>query len=129
MFAAYSNRALIAVLGRRMGLPFKIARSKSRTIRALWFMRQLGGGWLSLTDLASAGAGTWRAMKWLVPDGVKDGFIEETIFDGWKTTRYKITATGIRLVEEADRFVREEMERSLLKCSAFRAKHGINGPK
>lgn len=122
-FAGYSNKALVSVLGKRTGISFNDAKAAARTVRALWFMRQIGTEWVSIMDLQKLGAGQWNNLKWSVPDGVRKGWIDQVPRNNGFI--YRINATGVKIIEEADRYVQEEYERSLKKCTAYRMKHQI----
>lgn len=119
-FAGYSMRVMIAVIARRLNVPFWSGKSSSRVIRVLWFMRMAGNGWMSQNDLADLGAGHWSRLRWIIPDGIKDGLIEQMQVGHW--VKFRPTEAGKAFLIAADAYVNEEHQRSLEKVKAWKAR-------
>lgn len=117
-FAGYSMNVLIGVIAKRLNIPFWTSKSSARVVRVLWFMRMMGDGWVSQSELADIGAGRWQTLRWTIPDGVKDGLIEEMQVD--RLIKFKPTEAGKAFIIEADRYVIEEHQRSLSKIEAWK---------
>jgi len=126
IFAGYSRRFLIRKLSNCITLD--IRRSGARSVRVLWFMHHMGGGWLSIQDLRSIGAGQWKALQYAIPDLVKDDLVDQiqlTRKNGQPYLRYKINSSGKRLLDAVEQHVQHEYDKAVGRTTAFRQQHGI----
>ncbi len=122
VFAGYSRRFLITKI-KGISQNYFITRSSARSIRVLWYMQAMGRGYLSFHDLSCIGAGQWRALKYAIPDLVKDGLIDEvqlTRKNGRIAIRYYINSVGKAFLKEVDNHVREEYQKALDRIKAFK---------
>lgn len=121
VFAGYSKRFFTSKLPEV--LPNVLHRSVSRSIRVLWFMNEMGGGWLSIQDLRNIGAAQWKVLQYVIPDLLKDDLIAEvrlTRKNGSLYFKYKINQAGIRLLEIVNKHVEDEYQKAVEKCQAFK---------
>ena len=126
VFVAYSRRFLISRLNHNV--TYNISRSGARSLRVLWYMREMGGGWLTFRDLSLIGAGQYKALQYAIPDLVKDELIDQidiTRKSGRIKNNYKINTSGIKLLVAAENHVGEEYQKAIEKISDFRKKWNI----
>ena len=126
VFVGYSKRFLTSKLS--PGLPYDLRRSVARGIRVLWYMEHMGGGWLTVQDLRTIGAGQWRSLRYIIPDLLNDVLIDEIKLSrksGRPYSKYKITKAGRQLLDEADKHVRQEYSTAVARITAFKDRYGI----
>jgi len=129
VFAGYSRRFLIRTLSN--SIPFDIQRSGARSVRVLWFMREMGSGWVGTQDLRKIGAGQWKALQYAIPDLVKDDLIDEIKLirkNGQPYSKYKINTSGKAILEAVEQHVQAEYDKAVERIAAFREQHGIGKP-
>lgn len=117
---AHSRLVIIKRLVQRNGLTYPEANMKARLIRILFYMREMGDQWVSVTDLVKVGAGKNRDYRYMMPDGVKCGIWEEMLVSE-KRHKYRITEFGKQYLADSEALILEEMENSLKKIRGWKA--------
>lgn len=121
VFYAYSKRFLITKL-KAVSPSFFVNHSSARSVRVLWYMEKMGGGYYSFHDLSCIGAGQWRALNYALPDLVKDGLIDlikVTKPSGRVAVRYRINSSGKSFLKEVDNHIRDEYQKALDRIEKF----------
>lgn len=129
IFAGYSKRFLTSRLPGVV--PYRLNRSVARGIRVLWYMREMGEGWLTEQDLRMIGAGQWKALRYTLPDLVHDMLIDEAKLKRKKRRTYlmyKINNAGLKVLDAVDAHVRIEYEKAVERINGFKEKHSIETP-
>lgn len=116
---ANSRLVMMRLLIKRNGLAYPDANMKSRVIRVLWYMREMGDEWVSVADLMKVGAGRSRHYRFTMPDGVKCG-VWDVMEVGETRVKYRINDFGRRYLADSEAMIFEEMQRALKKVNGWK---------
>lgn len=99
-------------------------RGSAREMRMLWFMRELGCGWLSLHDITQHGGCTWKTARHGIADCLRHRSVEYVrVGKRWK---FRINRTGLSMLKAVEDMADESFDKAVRKCAEFRKKHGID---